>query len=345
MRILFPLLSLVIAASAFAANDKKDTAVALKGEYAPASGYKVYFSEDKSKFVNLSGYARLTTEWQLDNKKTATDKKITMPYFRLLADGQSDAQWSWHTRLDYSQGFSMSKKTTDLSKAYGAPSIYFARAYVNYKANDVLSIDMGRISNLIYRFDLLNQAAPLVSYGVMPKLTLGSFSLKMSANYLTPAQRISIDDKPGLYLASRAGYTIPLTKDYNFEFGMTAMADADHGGEKYIQYLPDLYFTGPSDLYALYQGLYKTFSKDSDDFQEHYFEAGLGINNFFFPDLNWRITKADKASKIQHDPGAELVLKHTANVSTLYNVTYENAFAELKANKNPKLTAFIHYDF
>lgn len=366
MRILLTLLALILAFSAFAAEEKaaKDTAIALKGEKTPGAGYKVYFSDDKSSFVNLWGYSRLQTSFSLDDKQSSDAGKFTMPYFRLFLDGQSDKNWSWHTRFDYSQAWSMSRQTkvndaqNPDKKTYGAASIYFARAYLTYKANDNFSVDFGRISNQIYRFDVISGADIKVGFGVMPKFTYNDFSFTTTINYSNEAQRMgpttdnTIDGVAAnqiVTLGGRAGYNYKFNKDYSLAFGMMVNGDTQHSYEKFVQLMPDFMLNGPHESYLLNQSLKKIGTRNTLNYLENYTEVGFGIDGFIYPDINYTLTRGldNNGAKLptKHTIAAEIYLKHSPSISTFYTVIYDDYLADLKADKSKTAKAWIQYDF
>lgn len=357
MRILLSLLTLLMTFSLFAADEKKDTAVVLKGEHTDGAGYRVYFSDDKKTFLNLSGYARLMTSFSADDKPTGDDGKFTMPYFRLLLDGQSDKNWSWHTRVDYRDNMFMSKgtKTDDAEgKTYGAPGLYFARAYLTYRANDMFSVDFGRISNLIYKFDVMSKTDVKVGFGVMPKFNYKDFSLVGTINYSNDAQRTgpTVDRSADgvlvnqlVTIGTRAGYNYKVNKDYAINFGMMVNGDTQHSQEKTIQLMPDFMLTGPSDFYVLNQALKKTFSRHKSNIYENYTEVGFTLNNFWSPDINYTLTKENAAAETKHTIAAELLLKHSAAITTFYTFIYDDYLAKLKTDKSKTVKAWIQYDF
>lgn len=361
MRILLTLLALLVAFSSFAAEEKaKDTAVVLKGEKTPGAGYKVYFSEDKNTFVNLWGYARFQTSYNIDDKDSPDSAKFTMPYFRLFLDGQSDKNWSWHTRFDYSQAWVMSRQTDTKDttnakgKTYGAASIYFARAYLTYKANDNFSVDFGRISNQIYRFDVIANADIKVGYGIMPKFNYNNFNFTTTINYSNDAQRMgpqadnTIDGVAAnqiVTIGGRAGYNYKFNKDYALSFGMMANGDTQHSYEKFIQLMPDVMLTGPYESYILNQTLKKIGSRHTANFIESYTEAGFGIDGFWYPDVNYGIEKDSPAADSKHTVAAELLVKHSPQISTLWTVVYGNYLADLATDRSKSFKAWIQYDF
>jgi len=361
MRILLSLLVFALAFNAFAEEKVKDTSLVLRGEKTPGAGYKVYFSEDKNTFINLSGYARMMTEYSLDDHASSDATKFKIPYFRLLLDGQSDKFWSWHTRMDYSQAFSMSK-TSPAGANYGAPSIYFARAYLTYSANDNFKIDFGRIGNLIYRYDVMNNANVRVGFGVMPRFTYNDFSFTTTVNYGNNAQRLNGTDSEMsadgvavnqlVTIGSRAGYNFKFNKDYSLTAGLMVNTETGHSREKATQIMPDIMFNGPSESYILNQTLKRTSSRYTANVYENYTEAGFGINGFWYPDINYRVEQSDEGltptyliADTKHTVATELILKHSPQISTFYSLIYEDYLAKVKANKAKKFQAYIHYDF
>lgn len=360
MRILLSLLAILIAFSALSADEKaKDTAITLKGEKTPGGGYKIYFSDDKSSFLSLTGYTRFQTSWNIDDKQNADAGKFTMPYFRFYVDGQSDKNWSWHTRFDYSQAWFMSrqtdiKATNTAGTKYGAAGLYFARAYVTYSANDNFKVDFGRISNQIYRYDVINNADIKVGYGVMPKFVYKDFSLTTTINYNNEAQRMgpandnTVDgQRPNqiVTLGGRAGYNLKFNKDWALGFGMMVNGDTQHSYEKLMQLMPDVMLTGPYEFYVINQTLKRVSNRNTPNFYETYTEAGFGVDGFWYPDLNYAVEKDEAAKDSKHTVAAELLVKHSAQISTLWTVIYGNYLAETPEERSKSFKAWIQYDF
>src|SRR3989339_2087303 len=256
------LLSSLMFGSLFAADKKEDPKpqdFQITGEAPEGGGYKLFFNKEKSTYFKFSGYSRLL--WDFNTAQS----KIRMPYFRFFIDAKKNDQFEFHSRLDYSDSFHMSRRNTSADiakgkgKGYGAPSIYFARAYVTYLLNENLKIDAGRIIQFHYRYDILgvDTSKTPVGLGISPHYTFGDFTADFSVLHITDNQEMEASEEEAVYTGGRIAYSNILAKDVKLSYGLAYHSNHKQVSSKYHQIMPDITLNLPYDFYILTQSMLK----------------------------------------------------------------------------------------
>jgi len=340
------LLSSLVFGSLYAEDKKKEEAKTqdfqITGE-APeglGGGYKLNFNKEKTTFIKLWGYSRLAWDFNSPNNK------LTQPYFRFLIDAKKNDQIEFHTRMDYSNGFHMSKLNTSESIAsdysYGAPTLYFARAYVTYLLNDNLKIDAGRIIQFNYRYDVLSSTNTPVGLGIAPHFTNGDFTTDLSLLHISDNQEMGPPNVAAgeeynyeaVYVGGRVGYSNVLAKDLKLSYGLGYHGNYKEVGERYHEIMPDITLNLPFDIYILTQTVFHDVrdGENNNKFQS-YNEIGKDVTDKLALDMFFDAFK-NGAAESYYDLGFEAIYKFTPSISAVYSGRYHDAFADRVNIKN-----------
>ena len=346
------LLSSLVFGSLYAEDKKKEEAKTqdfqITGE-APegfGGGYKLNFNKEKTTFIKLWGYSRLA--WDFNSPTN----KLTQPYFRFLIDGKKNEKVEFHTRMDYQSAFHMSKLNTSdtiaQGKAYGAPTLYFARAYVTYLLNDNLKIDAGRIIQFNYRYDVLTSTTTPVGLGIAPHFAKGDFTTDLSLLHISDNQEMGPNPKAGneaVYVGGRVGYSNVLAKDVKLSYGLGYHGNYKEVGERYHEIMPDITLNLPFDIYILTQTVLHDVrdGENNNNFQS-YNEIGKDITDKLALDMFFDAFK-EGADESYYDLGFEAIYKFTPSISAVYSGRYHDAFDNKIGDKNTqKLTSKVWMD-
>ncbi len=367
MKLFFSLLVLFISFQFVYAEDnakeKKDTTVAIRGEKIPAAGYKIYFSEDKKEYLQFSGYMRLYY-------KPLNVGKLTMPYFRFLVDGGNTDKLSFHSRLDYRHSSFMDTSTNgdDLAntgKATGLSGIYWARAYGSYKLNDVITVDFGRISDQLYRYDVLAGSHVNVDLGFQATIKLiDNMSLKATILYVRPsdvytktaAQKLTNTKATVVeseqYVANmRLGHIYKISEDNSLEFGLATGANLVQKADKFVQAIPDIKYSAKT-FYILDECLIKwdtafvaSTASNTVESYENYFEVGYTALDPFNVDVFLRTNAS--SGDLSHDVALEAVYTFSPAVTLVGSAELGDLQNKTKKDMGSRMTyvAFLEYLF
>lgn len=362
LALLLPLLSFVtnLFAEEKPAEQPKDTSVILRGEHNPDTGYRVYFSEDKKKYLNLMGYAKY-------DFSATPNEKMSIPYFRFHFDGKND-QWGFVTRIDYNtysaSTYSLSTSAeTDpdnppqlayTTEAKGTPSIYFARAYITYAATDSLTFGLGRDSNLLYKYDVLTTyfANSDVSLAAKATYKSGNFKADAMVNYIQPTDDFGTPLNPTTDITDK--YVYAVSASYSKDIGenslgmhFSARTDSGFEGTKYLKLFPALTFNFSSGLYVFTQGVYSTYydglRNDANDRYQDYFEVGYEFTKKLTIDL-YQIVSGKEKEEWMYNYGIDAFYRINDAVYLLGNVEAKNITEEenfTKRNRSTK-TEYVH---
>ena len=326
------LLSSLVFGSLYAEDTKKEEAKTpdyqITGE-APegfGGGYKLNFNKEKTSFIKLWGYSRLAWDFNSPNNK------LTQPYFRFLIDGKKNDQFEFHSRLDYQNAFHMSKLNTSDTIArgntYGAPTLYFARAYVTYLLNDQIKIDAGRIIQFNYRYDVLTSTNTPVGLGIAPHFVNGDFTTDLSLLHISDNQEMGPTTPPSyeaVYVGGRVGYANILAKDVKLSYGLGYHGNYKEVGERYHEIMPDITLNLPYNIYILTQSVFHDIrdGENNNKFQS-YNEIGKDITDKLALDMFVDAFK-EGADKSYYDLGFEAIYKVTPSISAVYSGRFQDA--------------------
>ena len=347
------LLSSLAFGSLYAADKKEEAKTPdfqITGEAPEGDGYKLYFNKEKSTYFKFSGYSRMV--WNFNTPKS----KLTLPYFRFLIDGKKNDQFEFHTRLDYSNSFTMSKQNTsaDIAKGkgqgYGAPSIYFARAYMTYLISDNFKIDAGRIIQFHYRYDILSAAhsETPVGLGISPHYTNGDFTADFSLLHITDNQEMEASEEEAVYTGGRLAYSNILAKDVKLSYGLAYHSNHKQVRAKYHQIMPDITLNLPNDFYILTQTMVKFIEGGGKNNKiQSYNEIGTNFTDKLAIDTFANIFKNDIADTY-YDLGVDASYKFTPSITGVYTVTFGDVFENIPdntASRKPMSEIFLHVYF
>lgn len=358
-KILFLLIASLMSTALLAVDDvenasaqdikaKKGDDTAIKGK-SQGLGYDLKFGDDKDANIHFWGLTRFYA-YPADS-----ETKLVMPYFRFYIDAIKNSQWSLHARLDYGQWVKgqyfkiNNEKPSD--KLSGAPTVYYARAYMTYKHDQNLQIHAGRMLNQAIKYDVFDKftafdyntgAIPTDTHnytdssyqsgeGLAAEYELGNFHAKATITY-TPGTNTTEQ----FFYSAFAEHKIELAKDTRIEYGMGASTTSNNTADpQYVEVTPDVgFFYGDfyildqmmiRDLVAMRDSAASVKVSDYDLLVRNHLEVGktfniMGKDTIFDSYLSTTKYDSDSVSNL----GLEAELKVTDSLQVLINTEYPN---------------------
>lgn len=357
-KILFLLIASLFSTAAMAVDDvenvkaqdvkaKKGDDTALKGQ-SQGLGYNLKFGDHKDANLHFWGLTRFYFY------PSDSETKLVMPYFRFNIDATKDSQWSLHARLDYGQWVKgqyfkiNNEKPSD--KLSGAPTIYYARAYLGFKFNENVKLLAGRMLNQSIKYDVFDKFSAFDYYndggifkttgsytdssyqsgeGLALEFKNGNFHSKATLTYVPGA-----DKTEQFFYSAYAGHKIDFTPASRFEYGMGASTTSnDEANPQFVEVTPDIgLYIG--DFYLIDQFMARDLVAKRDsavsvaDYKlllRNHLEVGMGTELMGTKTIfDAYLSSTQYDSETVSDLGLEAEFKMTDSLQLLINTEYPN---------------------
>ncbi len=325
---------------------KKGDDTALRGQ-SQGLGYNLKFGDNEHANIHFWGLTRFYAY------PSDSETKLVMPYFRFNIDATKDSKWSMHARLDYGQWVKgqyfkiNNEKPTD--KLSGAPTIYYARAYLGFKFNQNIQLVAGRMLNQAIKYDTFDKFtafdydatgifAQSKSYtdssyqsgeGLGLNFNYDNFYAKTMVTYIN-----GTDETEQFFYSAYAGHKVKFSPTASIDYGVGAATTSnDEANPQFVEVNPDIgIFIG--DFYLANQMMVRDLVakrhsqilvSDYKLLVRNHLEAGVTVDLMGTSTVFDTFLSSTKyAGETIHNVGVESEFKFSDSLQLLLHTEYPN---------------------